>query len=550
MGMGKRGEKLAIDLRSDVNTDVVHAVLRVISIVCMTSYGAAVVTTGIADPEDRGLVYLGIGTLVTSLLFLLWVARSSCGQRWRHWVAMVHDYAAMTTAMALGGEPFMPVYAFALCTVVGHGLRYGREALWGATALLVGSLVVTMFLSDYWQENVSLGFTFIVTTLMLPIYVSILLRKLQNAYEAEQQASLSKSRFLAQASHDLRQPIHAISLFTACLRDASLEREELEMVDNIDRSLQGVSRLFKSLLDVSTLDSGKVAPKFENVAVADILDDVVRQNWESGLRNGCRIRVVECGKRVITDRALLTTMLQNIVSNAIKYAPGREILIGCRRKKGKIAICVLDRGEGIATEHQARVFDEFYQVRERGDRDVEGVGLGLSIVERLAGLLSINVNLRSRQGRGTSVTLTGIPISTVPAPSQGRPPARTTAGVEGLQILLVEDDEAVLNATASLLRRWGCDVKAVPTVPSRRVECDLLITDFDLGERVTGTDCIAQVRRLANWEVPAVVMSGHDAVRVRDDIGDERIPILSKPVRPAELRSVIMAAAMEAADRH
>jgi signal transduction histidine kinase/CheY-like chemotaxis protein len=541
---------LAINLTKDINTDLVHAVLRVTSIVCMTTYGAILVGTGLAEPEDGRLIYLGIATLVSSLLFLLWVATSSYGQSWRHWIAMLHDYSAMTIAMALGGAPFMPIYAFALCTVVGHGLRYGREALWGATAILVGSLFVTMSFSEYWQSNVYLGITMIVTTLMLPIYVSILLSRLQTAYRAEQELSLSKSKFLAQASHDLRQPIHAISLFTACLRDAGLARRELEMVDNIDRSLQGVSRLFKSLLDVSTLDSGRVVPKFENIAIADIVEDVVRQNSENGLRNGCEIRIVVCRRRVISDRALLTTILQNIVSNAIKYAAGSTILVGCRRQGGTLALSVVDQGPGIEDSHQARVFDEFYQVRERGDRDIEGVGLGLSIVSRLAKLLSLEVHLASRRGRGTMVTLSGIPVAAAPAPSLGRPPARSTASVEGLQILLVEDDEAVLNATASLLRRWGCEVEAVRAIPTRSIFCDLLITDFDLGGKVTGSDCISEVRRLTDWEVPAVVMSGHDAARVREDIGDQTIPILSKPVRPAELRSVIMAAAMDASDRN
>jgi DNA-binding NtrC family response regulator len=147
------------------------------------------------------------------------------------------------------------------------------------------------------------------------------------------------------------------------------------------------------------------------------------------------------------------------------------------------------------------------------------------------------------------VSLSGIPVAAAPTPSVGRPPARPTASVEGLQILLVEDDEAVLNATASLLRRWGCEVEAMQAIPVRSIFCDLLITDFDLGGNVTGSDCIAEVRRLADWDVPAVVMSGHDAARVREDTGDETIPILSKPVRPAELRSVIMAAAMDASDR-
>src|SRR5690606_13737048 len=195
-----------------------------------------------------------------------------------------------------------------------------------------------------------------------------------------------------------------------------------------------------------------------------------------------------------------------------------------------LSVSVFDRGPGIPEEHQAKVFEEFYQVRERGDRDVEGVGLGLPIVKRLAKLLQLQVRLRSTPGHGTSVTLAGIPIATAPVVA-GRPTPRATASVEGLQIVLVEDDEAVLNATASLLRRWGCEVRAVQSAPARLDSCDLIITDFDLGARMTGADCIAKVRELAGWAVPAVVMSGHDPSRVREDLADDRIPILSKPVR-------------------
>lgn len=390
--------------------------------------------------------------------------------------------------------------------------------------------------------------TLVATTVMVPAYIYVLLGRLRKAYDAAQDASLSKSRFLAQASHDLRQPIHAISLFTACLRDASLQPKELQMVENIDRSLQSVSRLFKSLLDISTLDSGRVTPKYEKIAIAEVIDDVVRQNYETAQLSGVDLRVVKCSATVEIDRALLTTMVQNIVNNAVKYAAGREILIGCRRRQGRLAVLVYDRGPGISPEHQGKVFEEFYQIRERGDKDVEGVGLGLPIVRRLGRLLDVDVSLYSVPGKGTCVSLGNLPIVHKQAAVAARSVAGQPAVVSGLRVLLVEDDEAVLVATANLLRKWGCEVQAEESIPSQVQPFDLLITDFDLGNGMTGTECIHAMRQLAGHDVPVVVMSGHDEARVRDDLGSPKIPILSKPVRPAELRSVVMANSLKARD--
>jgi CheY-like chemotaxis protein len=330
------------------------------------------------------------------------------------------------------------------------------------------------------------------------------------------------------------------------LRDANLQPKELQMVENIDRSLQSVSRLFKSLLDISTLDSGRVTPKYENIAIAEIIDDVLRQNYETAQLSGIELRAVTCNAIVDVDQALFTTMLQNIVNNALKYAGGRTILVACRRRSGRLAVQVYDQGPGIPVEHQTKVFEEFYQIRERGDKDVEGVGLGLPIVRRLGRLLDIHVELRSVPGKGTCVTLGNLPI----VRKQDRSEMKTLTGqsttVSGLRVLLVEDDEAVLAATASLLRRWGCEVQAELAIPKKLSEYDLLITDFDLGGGITGTDCIRSVRERSGKGVPAVVMSGHDEARVREDLGSADIPILSKPVRPAELRSIIVVKALEA----
>ncbi|MBD3814726.1 MAG: HAMP domain-containing histidine kinase, partial [Betaproteobacteria bacterium] len=353
-------------------------------------------------------------------------------------------YGAMTLAMAAGGMGMLPIYATLLWVTVGNGMRFGSRYLLAATGMALAAIAISTVFNAQWRAEPYVVITLVLTTLIVPGYIDSLQRALRGALDEAREASLAKSNFLAQASHDLRQPIHAISLFTACLRDAGLGREERQMVENIDRSLQSVAGLFRSLLDIATLDSGKVEPKLAPVRVGDVIGDVVHQYSEMAQWADVELRAVPCNLVVRTDPALLSTMLQNIVSNALKYAPDAPILIGCRRRKGTVSIEIHDRGPGIAEEHLDQLFDEFYQVRERGDRDIEGVGLGLSIVRRVGRLMGLDVELSSVPGSGTSVVISGLE----PCREAVRPivPAATSApsAIAGLHVLLVEDDEDVL----------------------------------------------------------------------------------------------------------
>lgn len=478
--------------------------------------------------------------IFVSALILLWIVRRPGENLLRRAISMVSDYIAVGGIMAFGGATLLPAYAPLLWVTVGYGLRFGSRYLIASTCMALASLVATAYFNSFWRENPYVAITLILTTLLVPTYAYSLLERVYSAFNAAREANIAKSRFLAQASHDLRQPIHAISLFTACLKDTGLDREQRQMVENIDRSLQSVSRLFRSLLDISTLDSGKVTPFFEPVAVKDLLEDIVRQNSEAAQWAGVELRAVSTRAYVVIDATLMTTILQNVVSNALKYAPGRPVLIGCRRRNGQLAIEVYDRGNGIAAHHLPKVFDEFYQVRERGDRDVDGVGLGLPIVRRLTLLMGLSAYMRSVPDRGTTMIIEGLQIAPRAAEAKPKPDGPRPA-IEGLRVLLVEDDEDVLLATATLLRRWGCIVEIQLTIPEDVTECDLIVTDFDLGAKATGGDCIARVRNLLKRKVPAIVMTGHDENRVREDLGDPEIAILAKPIRPAELRSMMTA---------
>ncbi len=538
---------------TEFDTEHAQAVVRVIVILAIALYVVPMAIFGLM-PKLAMYVLLALYTFYVpySLGLIYWIGRQPGDKPLRRILTMGMDYTAMTLTFSVGSASIMPLFAILIWVTVGNGLRFGTSYLVGSTALALLAIAIGAVMNDYLHGQPHLVAAMVATTLVVPGYVYILQDRLQRAYKAAQEANLSKSRFLAQASHDLRQPIHAISLFTACLREAGLKSRELQMVDNIDRSLQSVSRLFKSLLDVSTLDSGKVAPKWEVVSVGEILEDVLRQNAESAQRSGGVLRCVACRRYVRIDRGLLTTMLQNIVNNAVKYAPGSDILIGCRRSGDALAIDVYDRGPGIDEAHQANIFEEFYQIRQRGDRDVEGVGLGLPIVRRLATLLGLQVTLHSHVGRGTRVRIDGLRlIEREPSNAHGAnlPVSQAYSSIRGLRVLLVEDDAAVLAATASLLERWGCRVQAELAIPKTVGHCDLIVTDYDLGGGVTGIECITAIRRQLGWRVPAVVMSGHDAGRLHEDLDDAKIPILSKPVQPTELRSVISAETLDMAEK-
>ncbi len=458
---------------------------------------------------------------------------------WRRLFAMAHDYMGISFAMIVGGEGALPVYAALLWVTLGNGMRFGSRYLAAATLIALSMLVMIFLLTPFWRGQPYIFLMLVVTTIVVPAYAHILLKRTRIASQEAIAANQEKSRFLAQASHDLRQPIHSIGLFTACLRDAKLGHEELRLVDNIDRSLHTVSQLFRSILDIYTLDNGQLQPQSEPVNLGALLQDVVKQNTEAARWAGVELRLRPCRHWANVNAGLLTTMVQNLVSNALKYAAGNPVLIGVRRRGADgLAIVVYDKGRGIAEEHLPNVFREFYRVRHVRDKDVEGLGLGLSIVKRISQLLNLDVRLDSQVGRGTWATIDG--LQTIAPGAQRSRPAIAQSGLQGLRICLVEDDDNVLMATSALLEKWGCEVETHSDGLNVITECDIIIADFDLGTKISGSECIAAIRERRGWEVPAMIMTGHEIERIRSTLTHMNISILSKPVRPPELRATLL----------
>jgi signal transduction histidine kinase len=453
---------------------------------------------------------------------------------------IIHDYSGICFFMYFGNEKTLILYPLILWATVGYGVRFGHVYLIIAACFAVAGVSLVFIFSEYWHSIPIVGATLLLSTIMVPTYLYTLLRERQTATDAIIAANQAKSMLLAQASHDLRQPIHAISLFTASLREEGLSATAKEMVESIDKSLHSVARLFRSLLDVSTLDSGKIAPCYEVISVDSLVSSIVSQNLKAAEWAGVRIRTIPSGKYVNGDPTLVSTMLQNLLSNAIKYAPRRPVLIGCTCHDNKLAIQVRDRGKGIAPQHLPHIYDEFYRALDKG-HDIEGVGLGLAIVRRLANLMNLTVHIRPRSGTGSIASIDGFTIVPQPQSIQHYGGLLGRTSLRGVRVLLIDDDAAVLEATAGLLKRWGCLVQHATALPALIEPCDLLITDYDLNAAVSGADCIRVVRTRVSPRAKVIVITGHDAGRVHLDLEDKTIPIVQKPIGPAELRSVMEA---------
>ncbi|MCO5093595.1 hybrid sensor histidine kinase/response regulator [Bosea sp. (in: a-proteobacteria)] len=356
------------------------------------------------------------------------------------------------------------------------------------------------------------------------------------------EAHEEKSRFLAQASHDLRQPIHAIGLFVEYLGGLRLSRNGREVLANIDRSLDSLTRLCRSLLDLSALDVGRVRPQIGAVPLGEVLGEVARQATEAARARGVRLRYRPSRLWVLGDAALLHTMVQNLVSNAIKYAPGAQVVIGARRRAGGVAVIVLDTGPGIAHADQKRIFQEFVRLHTPGTEEMEGLGLGLSIVKRLADMMGLRIALTSHPGKGTCFAIEGLRETAAGEFKARRQPAALARRLQGVRVLVIDDDRLVRNGTAQLLTRWGCHVQASDRYDAHAARnCDFLLCDQELADGKTGLEVIRAARREAGAALPAALVTGGRTDHIAETCKDEAIVLLTKPVRPAQLRSALLA---------
>jgi signal transduction histidine kinase/CheY-like chemotaxis protein len=368
---------------------------------------------------------------------------------------------------------------------------------------------------------------------------------LRSQIELVEQAMIAKSNFLAAASHDLRQPVHAIGLFAGALRELALPEAARRLTGQIENSVSALDGLFAALLDISRLDAGSVEVRRSAFPVHALIERVAQDFVAEAAAKGVAMRWVACSARVRADPILLERILRNLVANAVRYTPKGRVLVGCRRRAGSVEIQVCDTGLGIAPEHRELIFKEYFQLHNPERDRQKGLGLGLAIVQRLARLLESPLSLRSQIGRGSCFALT-VPLAQADAATLEASLEPPAFGRERALIIVIDDEAPILAGMTTLLTGWGYDViggDSGEAVVAQLARCplrpDLIISDQRLRAEETGLGVIERLRTEYNEEIPAILMSGDTGGELREEARACNAVLLHKPMTYGKLRAAI-----------
>ena len=369
--------------------------------------------------------------------------------------------------------------------------------------------------------------------------------ELERAKAEADDANVSKTRFIAAASHDILQPLNAARLYVTSLIERQRAGEDGDLVQNIDASLEAVEEIFAALLDISRLDTGAMKPEMTDFRIDEMLQRLEVEFAPSAREKGLDLVFVPCSLAVRSDRRLLRRLLQNLVSNAIKYTPTGRVLVGCRRRGSGLRIDVYDTGIGIPHAKRRAVFKEFHRL-DHGARVARGVGLGLSIVERIARVLDCEVTLRSTVGRGSRFSIEVPRIALAPAERAVRSAPKVASGrLAGTCILCIDNEPAILDGMEALLGGWGCQTlkaadlaAALAVVDATGLAPDGLLVDYHL-DAGNGIVAIAELRRRLRRDLPAILITADRSLHVRAEARNAGVHILNKPLKPASLRALL-----------
>lgn len=422
----------------------------------------------------------------------------------------------------------------------------GPDARGAAVAGMLGAFLVLMLALGWFLRSVTRrGFAVQWEKIELAHQLEVQAVDLQTARAAAEAANSAKSRFLAQASHDLRQPIHSMGLFLAALSSESLPRRTREMLDRIEQSVEALSKLFNALLDVTLLETGQSAPQPARFSLDGLLNDVADEFRLAAETSGVRIEVAGSGLNVRTDPLIVRRILQNLVSNALRHANCDLITLAALEEAHGVYVSVSDDGQGVAEADRDRIFEEFSQAGGNGGVDLEaggGLGLGLFIVRRLGDALGVRVELRSSPGEGSRFVAGPFEAAATADPVEP-PSANVFAELARGRVLVIDDDTAALDSTSALLAEWGWTVEARRSISASDAAAltapALIISDHDLGPAGTGLEAIAAIRSV-HGPVPALIVSGDTTETLRLRIEGAGLILLRKPVRPVQLRSAML----------
>ena len=370
-------------------------------------------------------------------------------------------------------------------------------------------------------------------------------KQLTRAKATAEEVNIGKTRFLAAASHDILQPLNAARLYTTTLVERRTGVEVKRLAGNIDASLLAVEEILGALLDISRLDAGAAKPEFTAVGLGELFSQLQVEFEPLAQAAGLRLAVVKTSAVIKSDRRLLRRVLQNLLSNAIKYTDEGGVLLGCRRQGEGLRIEVHDTGSGIPRNQQKRIFQEFHRL-EGGAGRARGLGLGLSIVERIVGILNLSLNVKSALGVGSAFALTVERAQDLPAqlvePAVPRGQARR---LSGLLVLTIDNEPQILDGMRMLLTRWGCEVviahgqsDAIEIVTKAGRVPDIVLADYHL-DSGTGIEVIRRLRETVDPDIPAALITADRSHQLKRLAEENGLEILNKPVKPAALRALI-----------
>jgi PAS domain S-box-containing protein len=367
-------------------------------------------------------------------------------------------------------------------------------------------------------------------------------REIIAAQEAAERANKANSAFLAAASHDLRQPVQALSLLNGALRRTVKDERALEMIESQEHSLTAMTNLLNSLLDISRLDAGAVTPEFEEFPMQRLIDRLSAEFTRQAQHKGLEFKSQPCQATVRSDPNLLSEIIQNLVSNAIRYTDEGSVTMRCGERDGQCCLEVEDTGIGIKPDELEDIFQEFHQIKGPGGSQ-EGFGLGLAIVRRLGDLLGHTIDVESDVGNGSCFKVSMQAVGPVDAQAEDAEESHGMAGgdASGL-IILIEDDVNIANAWGHLLEAEGYRVAMAASAKEAHVLINhieetpaLIVSDFHLLDGSTGVEAVKEIREYYDEDIPAFIVTGDTSKIVKDAHPVENSTLMNKPVNTSRL---------------
>ncbi|MBK1623002.1 hybrid sensor histidine kinase/response regulator [Afifella marina] len=368
---------------------------------------------------------------------------------------------------------------------------------------------------------------------------------LKKASAAAQEANISKTRFIAAAGHDILQPLNAARLYATALSDRTKDLPAAPLVRDLEASLDSVEEIFRAVLDLSRLDTGAITPELRPFNLRKLFDQIRVEFEPMAREKGLEFRILPTSLSVTSDPSLLGRLLRNLVSNAIKYCASGRVVVGCRRKNAMVSIEILDTGIGIPFSDQEVIYHEFRRL-DAGAKVAHGLGLGLSIVQRLGRVLGAEVRLQSVVGKGTHFSVTvPLAIAVPKETNEGAPPAPPPGSVSGLTVLCIDNDDKILSGMAALLAGWGSTPltasnmrEGMALLQQERTLPDLILIDYHLDES-DGLSVVTDMRWKLSRTIPAILITADRSEEVRQAAMKAGVRILNKPLKPAALRALM-----------